>query len=124
MPLIRYKTDDTCSPVNQYFTIRGKRYSSIGLYGNNNEFLSSTAFDIEDPIFKNITAYQFVQEEKGKADLLIIVNKNFQMSEMEIIKNEINLRTKSIINIEIKIVENLILSPRGKYQRYISNIDK
>jgi phenylacetate-coenzyme A ligase PaaK-like adenylate-forming protein len=124
MPLIRYKTDDTCSPVNQYFTIRGKRCSSVGLYGNNNEFLSNTAFDIEDPIFKNITAYQFVQEEKGKADLLIIVNKNFQMSEMEIIKNEINLRTKSIINIEIKIVENLILSPRGKYQRYISNIDK
>jgi phenylacetate-CoA ligase len=101
-----------------------KRCSSVRLYGYNNEFLSNTAFDIEDPIFKNITTYQFVQNEKGKADMLIIVNRNFQMSELEIIKNEINLRTKSIINIEIKIVKSLILSPRGKYQRYISNIEK
>ena len=122
MPFIRYKTDDTCSPVNQYYSIKGKRDSSIGLYGYNNEFLSSTAFDLSNPIFKNITAYQFIQEQIGKTELLVIVNKNFQMSEMEIIKNIINLKTKNIIDVEIKIIENLILSPRGKFQQYISSI--
>jgi phenylacetate-coenzyme A ligase PaaK-like adenylate-forming protein len=124
MPFIRYKTDDFCSPENQYYSIEGKRSSTVGLYGINNEFLTSTAFDLENPVFKDITAYQFIQEEKGKADLLIIVSKNFKMSEMEIITNEINSVTKGIINIKIKIVDSLVLSPRGKYQMYISSIGK
>jgi phenylacetate-CoA ligase len=124
MPLIRYKTDDICSPDNQFYRIDGKRTSTDGLYGYNNEFLSSSAFDIEDPVFKNITTYQFIQKEPGKADMLIIVNNDFKMSEMDIYKNEINSHTKGVIDIEIKIVKNLILSPRGKYQMYISKIEE
>lgn len=124
MPFIRYKTDDTCSRKDQLYSIDGKRCSTIGLLGLNNEFLSSTAFDLHHPTFKNITNYQFIQNEKGKANLLIIVNKNFQNSEMGIIKDEIQHQTKGIIDIEIKIVESLILSPLGKYQIYISTIRK
>jgi phenylacetate-CoA ligase len=123
MPFIRYKTDDTCSLKNQLYIIDGKRSSNIGLYGHNNEFLSSTAFDLQNPVFKNITTYQFIQKVKGKAELLIIVNKNFQNSELAIIKDEILHQTKGIIDIEIRIVESLILSPRGKYQMYISNLN-
>jgi phenylacetate-CoA ligase len=122
MPFIRYKTDDVCSPIDQFCTIEGKRSSTVGLYGYNNEFLSSTAFDLENPIFKNITTYQFVQKEKGKADLLIIVNKYFQISEMDIVKKEIYKTTKGIIDIDIKIVDSLLLSPRGKYDMYIIGI--
>jgi phenylacetate-CoA ligase len=122
MPLIRYKTDDICSPENQYFIIAGKRSSKVGIYGINNEFLTGTVFDLDKPIFKNITTYQFVQEERGKADLLIIVNKYFRPSELPAIKNDISEDTKGIIDIDIKIVDHLILSPRGKYQMYISKI--
>jgi phenylacetate-CoA ligase len=124
MPFIRYKTDDMCSPENQFYTIDGKRSSTIGLYGFNNEFLSSTAFDLDKKIFKNIITYQFVQKEKGKADLLLIVNKHFQLSEMELIKNDIYADTKGIIDIDVKIVDHLILTPRGKTQMYISNIQE
>ena len=124
MPFIRYRTDDICSPVNQFDKITGKRSSTIGLYGKNNEYLTSSIWDLEDPVFKNITTYQFIQEEKGKAYLLIIVNKNFQISEFEIIKKKISQNCKGIIDIEVKIVENLNLTPRGKYQMYISSIDK
>jgi phenylacetate-CoA ligase len=124
MPFIRYKTDDRCSPVNGFYTIDGKRSSVIGLYGYNNEFLSGAAFDLHKDIHRNITTYQFVQKEKGKADLLLIVNKNFQMSDMELIKKDIDADTKGIIDIDIKIVEHLILTPRGKYQMYISQIQE
>lgn len=124
MPLIRYKTDDICSPDNQYYTIEGKRSSTIGLYGTNNEFLPSTAFDLEDPVFRNITRYQLIQNEKGKADLSIIVSRNFNISELGDIRKQINYQTKGIIEIEVKIVDNLILTPRGKYQMYISSIGK
>jgi phenylacetate-CoA ligase len=122
MPFIRYLTDDICSPVNQLYTIDGKRSSVTGLYGHNDEFLSGAAFDLNKEIHRNITSYQFVQKEKGKADLLIIVNRNFRMSEMELIKKDIEYDTKGIIDIDIKIVEHLILTPRGKYQMYVSNI--
>jgi sugar-specific transcriptional regulator TrmB len=123
MPFIRYKTDDVCSPVNQLYTIYGKRSSSVGLYGYNNEFITSTVFDLSKEIFKNIITYQFVQNEKGKADLLLIVNKHFKSSEIELIKNTIYKDTKGIIDFDIKIVDHLILTPRGKSQMYISYTD-
>jgi phenylacetate-CoA ligase len=124
MPFIRYKTDDVCFPCNEHYLIKGKRNSTIGLYGINDEFIRSTAFLLRSPVFKNIITYQFIQHEKGKADLLMIVNKHFQMSEMGSIRKEINYQTKGVINLKIKIVDSLILSPRGKYQMFISNIGK
>ena len=124
MPFIRYKTDDVCSPENQYYSIDGKRSSTIGLYGKNNEFLPATGFVLGIQVFKNITTYQFIQKEKGKADLFIVVNGDFQMGEIDIIKKEINFQTNGIIDIEIKIVDTLILSQRGKFQKYISYVGK
>ena len=122
MPFIRYKTDDFCYMDNQYYSIEGKRSSTIGLIGINNEFLSATAFDLTNPIFKNIVRYQLIQKEKGKADLMIIVGKNFQISEMDLVKNEINMQTKGIVDFNIKIVDHLILTQSGKYQMYISSV--
>jgi phenylacetate-CoA ligase len=122
MPFIRYKTDDTCSPDDQYYSIEGKRKSNVGLSGINNEFIASTALELDDPVFSKITTYQFIQNEKGKADLFIIVSKDFKIQEMGLIKKEIDRQTKGVIEINIKIVDNLILSPRGKFQRYISRL--
>jgi phenylacetate-CoA ligase len=124
MPFIRYKTDDVCSPENQYYSIDGKRSSTIGLYGKNNEFLPATGFVLGIQVFKNITTYQFIQKEKGKADLFIVVNGDFQMGEIDSIKKEINFQTNGIIDIEIKIVDALILSQRGKFQKYTSYVGK
>lgn len=122
MPFIRYKTDDICIKENDHYKIEGKRTSAIGLIGINNEFLSSTIFDLENPVFKNVLNYQFIQHHKGKADLNIIVNSNFKSSDLELCKKEIDNYTRGIIKIEIKVVEKLILSPRGKYQMYISSL--
>jgi len=122
MPFIRYKTDDICSVDGQYFSIYGKRSSSLGLYGYNNEFITTSAIFLGKEVFKNITNFQFIQNELGKADLLIIVNNSFQLSEMEKIKNELNRQTKYIIDLNVKIVDNLILSSSGKYQLFISKL--
>jgi phenylacetate-CoA ligase len=121
MPFIRYKTDDLCTPVNSYYSIEGKRSSKKGLYGYNGEFISSTSF--LEP-FNNLTNYQFIQHEKGKADMLIVLSNDFHGREISTIKSGIDARTRGIIDISIKRVDSLILSPRGKCQMYISNLSE
>jgi phenylacetate-CoA ligase len=122
MPFIRYKTDDVCIPENQYYRIQGKRSSTIGLYGINGEFIPSSAFDLSNPVFNNIICNQFIQSEKGKADLLIIVGKDFKMTELAVIKDLLARKSKNIIDINVKIVETPVLSPRGKFESYISTV--
>ncbi|EIM65118.1 phenylacetate--CoA ligase family protein [Desulfobacter postgatei] len=125
MPLIRYKTDDICRRVGDLFTIDGRRKSTEGLYGVNGEFFSHAAFNFHSEIFKNVTSYQFVQRQKGKADLLIIVNNDFKTHEIDLMKKEIDKKTKGVMEFDIRIVENLILSQRGKFKMFVSNhIDK
>lgn len=120
MPFIRYKTDDICYPENELNRIEGKRFSEKGLYGKNNEFLTGTGFVLGIQVFKNIITYQFIQKERGKADMYIIVSKDFHNGELKNIKKEIDFQTKGIIDIDIKVVDNLVLTQRGKYQKYIS----
>jgi phenylacetate-CoA ligase len=122
MPFIRYKTDDTCVPEKKYFKITGKRNSNMGLYGINNEFLTDTGFYMGLEAFQNILTYQFFQDKKGKADMLIIVNKSFQNGELKTIKKEIDNETKGVIDINIKVIDNMVLTEHGKFQKYISRI--
>ncbi len=122
MPFIRYKTDDICYHEGNYYRIEGKRISKTGLYGKNNEFLTGTGFVLGIQVFKNIITYQFIQKERGKADMYIIVNKDFHPGELKTVKKEIDFQTRGIIDIDIKIVDNLVLTKRGKYQKYISYV--
>lgn len=120
MPFIRYVTDDECVSDGKYYSIDGKRCSSIGLYGKNNEFLPALGFVFGIHIFKNIIAHQYIQHQRGKAEMRIIVNSEFRNEELAIIKKEIESHFTGILDVDINIVEDLILSPRGKFQRVIS----
>jgi phenylacetate-CoA ligase len=122
MPLIRYKTDDICSYQNGYFHIEGRWKSLDGLYGKNDEFFAHAAFNFHSSIFRNVTNYQFVQQKKGEADLLLIVNSDFKDSEIGVMEKEISKKTDGVIDFNIKVVPNLILSPRGKFQMFLSKL--
>ncbi len=124
MPFIRYLTDDECYSDGKYYAIDGKRCSSIGLVGKNNEFLPALGFVFGVNFFKNVLAHQYVQHEKGKAEMLIIVNGEFRKEELVTMKKEIDFHNEGIIDMEIKVVDDLILSPRGKFQRVISCIEE
>ena len=123
MPLIRYKINDVCIPDNHLFIIESMRMSTMGLYGKNNEFIGLAALIFHNDIFKNVTNYQFVQSNKGEADLLILGNEKFRLSDIEHIKREIDRKTNGVIVFNVKKVDSLILSPRGKFEMFISNFD-
>src|ERR1035437_2013926 len=123
MPLIRYKTDDVCLTANDgTVSIIGRRDVNDFLIGVNDEKIYNSSLHFLSDILINVTNYQFIQEEKGKSVLLIVPNKDFTTSEIAFIKKEIEKKTKGIIDFEIKVVNSLQLSSRGKFKRFISNI--
>lgn len=124
MPLIRYITDDTCEPEGDYYLIKGKRIGTMGIYGKNNEFFGQSAFNFHNDMFRNVTNYQFVQRKRGECDFLIMVNKDFDVAEIDIMLKEIDKKSKGIIDFNIKVVENLILTPAGKFNMIVSYLPK
>jgi phenylacetate-CoA ligase len=122
MPLIRYKTDDVCMKGKNFYKIDGSRKSNLGLYGHNGEFFSQAAFNFHSEVFNNVVNYQFVQNHKGKVDLLLVVNKFFSNDEIVSIKKEIDKKTKDVILFDIKVVDHLILTKRGKFKMFINNL--
>lgn len=123
MPLIRYKTDDNCFALNQRFGIQSLRSSTIGLYGNNMEFFTHSSLNFHENFSENIIRHQYIQTQKGKAELLLIVNNKFKLEEIALIRKELDSKMKNVIEFDIKIVDQLILSGRGKYKMIISNLD-
>ena len=122
MPLIRYKTGDLCKKENGLINIQGRWSVDDYILGVNNEKISHSSFNFHSEIFRNVTNYQFVQEEKGRTDLLLIVNKEFNEVEITAMKKEIDKKTKGTVDFNIKVVDTLLLSKRGKFKRFISNI--
>jgi len=127
MPLIRYKTDDVAIRsiigLKEGFFIDGSRKSNSGIYGYNREFFTQAAFNFHSEIFNNVVRYQFVQSKLGKVDLLLVPNTNFNRDkEVEVIKREIDKKTKGVIDFNVLLVNEVQLSSRGKYQMYISKI--
>jgi phenylacetate-CoA ligase len=121
MPLIRYKTNDLCTLTgHKTVSIVGRWDVNDFLIGMNEEKVFHSAFNFHCEIFNNVTNYQIVQSKKGKADLLLVVNKNFKMSEIELMKKMIEKKTKGVIEFNIKVTDQLILSKRGKYKMFIS----
>ena len=123
MPLIRYKTNDTCRiSGDNMISISGRRDINDFMVGINDEKITHPALHILSDILVNVTNYQFIQEKKGQAVLLIVPNKDFHQSEIPYIKNAIERNMKGVIEFEIKIGDKLVLSPGGKYQMFINNI--
>ncbi len=124
MPLIRYKTGDICQKSGDNFiTISGRREINDYLVGVNGEKVFNSSLHLLSDLMMNVTMYQFIQGKKGEASLFIIPGNDFQCSEIRQIKKELDREMKGIIDFKIKIGEKLLLSSRGKYQMFISNLN-
>ena len=94
------------------------------IYGQNDETIVFANFNFQRVITKNIISYQIIQNYKGKAELLLIVNNNFTLEENLTLKSNINKQVRGVIDFEIKVVDKLIFSNRGKFKMFINNINE
>jgi phenylacetate-CoA ligase len=125
MPLIRYKTNDFTHYIdseNSIINMIEGRWDREYLLGKNGLKISVIALSFNSAIFKNIMQYQFHQKEYGKVEFYIIVKDKFQNSEKESIRESLNTQTGDMIKFEIKVVDRLELTMRGKFKKVINKI--
>lgn len=118
MPLIRYIVDDSAIQLEDgTYEIVGHHSSEV-LYGENGIQISMAAFNVHDDTFKNIEAYQFVQNVIGECELHIV-------SDVDVNLFSINQKVQEKLGKNIRCTvmrkENIQYTNRGKYKMIIQN---
>ena len=71
---------------------------------------------------KKIKRYQYVQTEPGKADLCIVQETPLTEEEIRRVREYITRRCEGLLDVEMKFVDEVQLSTRGKYQWAVNRI--
>jgi len=127
MPLIRYKTGDIGVSKGEFETLKKilGRKSEYFIDKNENKVLFTCADEIFWDFKNEIEAYQYIQNEKGKVLLNIELGNKEQIltnDKIKKLKEEFN-RLYENIEIDIKIVEKIERTKRGKFKYLVQNIN-
>lgn len=121
MPLIRYLTDDSIEVKNNGYLITGHRSKNV-LIGKNDENISMASMEFHSNAFEKVRAFQFEQNVKGKVIFYIVEDSKLSKNDIRNIELELLKKFNSVIEYEIKIVDKVKLTPRGKFDMLIQNI--
>lgn len=123
MPLIRYATDDVVQ-IDEKGAMRlvGHKRSEVHLISKNGQKVFKGAMTLHVEELKKIKRYQYVQNEPGKAALCIVPEEKMTDAEIARVKEYITRRCEGLLDIEIKFVDELQLTTRGKYNWAVNNI--
>ncbi|MDG3547076.1 phenylacetate--CoA ligase family protein [Methanobacterium formicicum] len=131
MPFIRYKTGDhaqfdidkcVCGRNHRIIKNLIGRWNQEMVIGKDNSLISVTALNLHSNILKNIHKYQFYQDTEGVLIVRIISKEKFDATNPEKIKESLNKKTGSNLDILIEEVETIPLTKRGKHQMLIQKI--
>lgn len=124
MPLINYVTDDRVVKENDKVYIYGHWNNEV-LIGKNNEKISMSSIrchNFRDNVFKKIKMYQFEQFEIGKLYFNIVEDEKLNDIDKDEIIKILNIKLKNIFDIELRILEDIELTARGKYKNIKQHI--
>lgn len=124
-PMLRYRTGDYANLKNSekeaglscFSRMRGVvgRWFQEMLVGHNGELISVTALNLHSDHFAHVRQFQFFQDKEGFAELRIIPSEDFQKdSDVKKLDNELSTKVKGSLTIEVKIVNELDKTVRGK----------
>jgi phenylacetate-CoA ligase len=126
LPFIRYRTGDYCTYLGEYCPQCGRyypifkdvrgRWTQEVLYGKKGNSICMSAINVHSDNLRNVFRYQFYQDTPGRALLKIMPNKGFSQKDKRAIEKELNFKFNGNIVIDAKVVQNIPLSPRGKYK--------
>jgi phenylacetate-CoA ligase len=133
MPLLRYKTGDLGTLVNEKCAC-GRTLPLMRLSGGrdrnfvvtkSDSLISVTIVDIPNAT-KNIEQFQFVQEEVGTVTLKVLRKDSFSDEDLNLIKKDLKEKFGNMIEVRIKFVERMDRTSRGKLPLLVQklNFDK
>lgn len=123
MPLIRYKTDDIMvKEGDDRYTVEGHRTAC--LIGKNDESFSVEYFCHLENTFDIVDKYQLDQFKKG--ELIVNVIPRHQLSDKEIkkLKDLFEKMSAGCLDVTIKIVDHVVLTPRGKFKLLLHSVEQ
>lgn len=124
MPLIRYATDDVVRilPDGSMHLI-GHRQSETYLISKNGQHIFKGALTLHLEQLKKVRCYQFYQNTPGKAELRIVEDTKLSHAELDGLERYLKRRCEGLLDIEIRIVDEIRLTRRGKYQWAVNAIN-
>jgi len=133
MPMLRYQTGDEATLISgnegqgvtsfSYLSEVKGRLLHETLIGRKGNPISLTALNMHSDLFENVRQFQFYQDTIGKADLRIVPNDHFNIvQEGKVILNAFREKVGYELNIELKLVEKVELTQRGKQMVLIQKL--
>lgn len=134
MPFIRYRTGDASSWVagacehcsRQYprlASVRGRWSQKEGLVSRDGRFLTVTGVvgAMHGPEFSHVERFQLYQDTPGRVELRILAGEGFGERDLRRIRNALEAKLTDF-ELEIKLVDNIPLTPRGKAVHLIQKL--
>jgi phenylacetate-CoA ligase len=131
MPLVRYRTGDwavigpescPCGRPYQLLTETRGRWLQEMLIGKFFNRISITALNMHSAIFDNVQQFQFYQSEIGRTELRLIPKHTYTERDSEAILTAFREKMGDSMDVQLKLVEQLQLTERGKFRFIIQNL--
>lgn len=131
MPLIRYRTGDYATRLDQvcecgrkwdrFTEVEGRRKQDM-LLGRNGEKISLAALNMHGLLFERVTRYQYFQEKKGAFVLKIQPAQGFAESDRKGIEDAYSNKVGDSLDCKVELVREIPLTARGKLKMLDSKI--
>lgn len=93
------------------------------LKGKKGESISAAEINFHDDTFEGVRGYQFVQDELGKCQLLVVPDiSSFSRENCQRISRRVASKFGDAIVCEVQIVNEVQLTDRGKYKLVVQNL--
>jgi phenylacetate-CoA ligase len=128
LPLIRYRTGDRarlldwkcdCGRAFDRFDSVEGRWQQEFLFGRNGSSISLAALNMHGKQFEHIRRYQYYQSTPGLVELRVMVNDGFDDKCAQSLISSYRDKVGSELDVQLRIVEDIPLTRRGKLRRLI-----
>lgn len=123
MPLIRYRTEDYATRLesqcecgrcwDRFKDVEG-RWKQDMLVGKSGAHISMAALNMHGPLFERVIRYQYFQDTPGVCILKVMVAPEFTEQDRMAIEKAYAVKVGKEVQFEIKVVDEIPLTARGK----------
>jgi len=131
MPFIRYRTGDLvkytthdCSCGRKLPLIKSieGRLQEVIITKNGNLISMVTLINMRPDVFDNIKRFQFYQDTLGKVIFKVVRKDTYTNKETRYVLQELQKKMKRQVEIEIKFVNKILLTDKGKYKFLVQKL--